>query len=107
MANSKQYLYTIKPTRMAMLTGGPTAAEESALSQHFSHLQELTEKGIVIMAGRTQTADPDTFGIVILKAGSEADAQSIMQSDPAVAHGVMHATLYPFRIAIKAQQEAD
>ena len=54
------------------------------------------------MAGRTQTADSDTFGIVILKADDEAAARKLMKADPAVAHGVMHAALYPFRIALPA-----
>ena len=103
MSDEKQFLYTIKPTRLAMLTEGPTVEEEAALSQHFSHLQKLTERGIVIMAGRTQTAGADTFGIVILEAGSDEAAQRIMHSDPVVALGVMHAQLYPFRIALSRE----
>ena len=103
MPDEKQFLYTIKPTRLAMLTAGPTAEEEAALSQHFNHLQKLTQRGIVIMAGRTQTADGDTFGIVNLRADHEAAARELMLSDPAVAHGVMQANLYPFRVALPIQ----
>jgi uncharacterized protein YciI len=103
MANDKQFLYTIIPTRLAMLTEGPTAAEEATLGQHYRHLKELTEHGIVVMAGRTQTADAHTFGIVILRADDKAAARKLMLSDPAVAHGVMHASLYPFRIALPIQ----
>ena len=100
MTDDNQFLYKIKPTRLAMLTEGPTAQEEAALSQHFNYLQKLIEGGIVIMAGRTQTANMDTFGIVILRADDKAAAHKLMLSDPAVAQGVMHATLYPFRIAL-------
>ena len=39
-----------------------------------------------------------TFGLVIFKADSEAEARQIMENDPAVKHGVMRATLYPYRV---------
>ena len=105
MNEAKQFLYSIKPTRLAMLTDGATKAEETTLSQHFNYLQDLTQKGTVIMAGRTQTADINTFGIVIFKAENEAEAREIMLADPAVAQGVMAASLYPFRIALPLQAD--
>ncbi len=103
MENRKQFLYTIKPTRLAMLVDGGTAEENAVLSQHFSHLQELTSQGIVVMAGRTQTTGLESFGIVIFYATDETEAQVIMAADPAVAQGVMQAILYPFRVALMAQ----
>lgn len=103
MSEEKQFLYTIKPTRLAMLTEGPTTEESAVLSRHFNHLKTLTEQDVVIMAGRTQTADSDTFGIVIFKAASDEAAETILQTDPAVALGVMQAQLYPFRIALSKE----
>jgi len=41
------------------------------------------------------------FGLVIFEAGSEAAAQEFMRSDPAVAGGVMTATLHPYSIALQ------
>jgi uncharacterized protein YciI len=101
MREIKQYLYTIKPVRLEMLTVGPTPEEEKTVSQHIAHLQRLAQEGVVVLAGRTQTADPGTFGIVILNANSEDEARQRMEGDPAVKGGVMRAELYPFRVAVK------
>ncbi len=95
-----QWLYVLKPTRLAMLTEGPTSAESDTVSRHFTYLENLTEKGVMILVGRTQNNDESTFGIAIFEAASESDARSIMENDPAVMEGVMSATLYPYRIAL-------
>ena len=52
MSDAQQYLYLIQPTRMAMLTDGPTPQEDEAVSQHFDYLKALADRGIVILAGR-------------------------------------------------------
>jgi len=63
-------------------------------------LRNLKEQGILILAGRTQNTDPSSFGIVIFKAPSEAVAKQVVNGDPAVLQGVMHAELYPYRVAL-------
>ena len=103
MNDLPQFLYQIRPNRMAMLTEGPTDAEAAILGQHVQFLTQKAEEGVVILAGRTQTADPDTFGIVIFSAESPEAAEQIMQSDPAVNSGVMAAKLYPYQIAVQAK----
>jgi uncharacterized protein len=70
------------------------------MSEHFSYLKELTEKGIVILAGPTLVKDYSNFGIVIFKAETEKDAGEIMHNDPAVIQRVVRAELYPFRISL-------
>jgi uncharacterized protein YciI len=85
-----------------MLSVAPNPAEEEIVTQHIAYLQELAKEGIVVLAGRTQTADPKTFGIVILNVGSEQEARQRMENDPSVKHGVMRAELYPFRVAVAA-----
>lgn len=103
MADREQFLYTITPTRLEMLTDGGTAAEAEIVSQHFSHLQKLTDEGVVVMAGRTLTTGPDTMGLVLFFAENKEAAQALVAADPAVAQGVMQAKLYPFRIALLAE----
>ena len=105
MEKRSQYLYTIKPTRLAMLTDGGTNEEGTVLSEHYNHLQKLTSEGTVILAGRTQTIGPETFGIVIFYAQDDDKAEALVAADPAVAHGVMQAELFPYRIALMAQTE--
>jgi uncharacterized protein YciI len=100
MMDTQEYMYTIKPTRLEMLTSGPTEVESQIVSQHFEYLKRLCEEGIVILAGRTLNTDPSTFGIVIFKAQDEQEAQKVVDADPAVENGVMDAKLYPYRVAL-------
>jgi uncharacterized protein YciI len=100
------FLYYLQPTRAGMLTDGPTLEEKDAVSRHFAHLKALTEQGIVLLAGRTQTTGPETFGIVVFRAEDENAARALMESDPAVIDGVMRATLYPFGVALLAAPDA-
>ena len=106
MPEQQQYLYTIRPTRPQMLTDGPTPEESEVLSEHFGYLEKLTDQGTVILAGRTLNTDESSFGIVVFEAGSESDAQALLDSDPAVQKGVMQARLYPFRVALMRQDRA-
>jgi uncharacterized protein len=96
----KEYMYRVQPTRPAMLTKGPTAVEQAAISEHFTRLAELTKEGVVIIAGRTLNTDKSSFGIIIFRASSEEAAREIMNGDPAVKKGVMKATLFPFHTAL-------
>ena len=96
----QQFIYTLKPIRLSMLTDGPNEREEEVLDNHVKYLAGLTEAGIVYTAGRTLTADENTFGIVMFSADDRGFAMQIMNADPAVQNGVMEATLYPYRVAV-------
>jgi uncharacterized protein YciI len=86
-----------------MLTHGPTPEEAEIVAQHFAYLKQLTEQGVVVLAGRTLNTDEKSFGIVIMQADSEEAARNVMLNDPAIKHQVMHAELYPYRIALMAR----
>jgi uncharacterized protein YciI len=94
------FLYRIQPVRLEVLKGGASEFEASKISEHFSYLKQLTEKGIVFLAGRTTNTDYSSFGIVILKAASEDVARDIMNSDPAVKSGVFRSELFPYSVAL-------
>ena len=94
-----QYLYRIQPVRLGMVTDGPTDEEGSTLSDHFNYLKTLTDRGVVLVFGRTQNNDASTFGITIFRAESEKDARSIMNNDPAIKKGLMKGELFPYRVA--------
>lgn len=100
MSDLSQFLYRIQPTRPAMLTEGPTPAEQQAVAAHFAYLQQLLQEGALLLAGRTQNSDYSSFGIIIFLAASEEEAQAIVANDPAVQQRVMRAELYPYRIAL-------
>jgi uncharacterized protein YciI len=107
MSEITTYLYKIQPTRLEMLTQGPTPAEEAIIAQHFDYLKNLTDQGVAVLVGRTLTTHERTFGIVIFNAYSEEIARDIMLNDPAVKQGVMQAELYPFRIALMTDKRPD
>src|SRR4030095_452557 len=94
-----QFIYVLKPTRLEMLTEGPTPEEAETVSRHFAYLKDLTERGVMILVGRTQNKDENTFGIAIFEAEDEAAARQIMENDPAIIGDVMNATLYPYKVA--------
>ena len=96
----KQWLYLLKPIRLEMLTESSTPEEDEIVGRHFAYLKDLTEKGVMILMGRTQNNDESTFGIAIFEAEDKEAARTIMKNDPAVAEGVMRATLYPYKIAL-------
>ena len=96
----KQFLYFLKPTRLEMVSGEPTPEEAETVSRHFAYLKDLTDRGVMILVGRTQNSDESTFGIAIFEAEDESVARTIIENDPAVAGGVMSATLYPYKIAL-------
>jgi uncharacterized protein YciI len=53
MSNVTHYLYTLHPVRPEMLAHGPTPEEADIVAQHFAYLKQLTEQGVVVLAGRT------------------------------------------------------
>jgi uncharacterized protein YciI len=107
MPDNTTYVYRIQPTRLAMLTEGPTPREAEIISQHFNYLKDLTGKGVAIFVGRTLTTDERTFGITVFEADSEEAARVIMNNDPAVIAGVMRAELFPFRIVLMADNRVE
>lgn len=95
-----QFVYTLKPVRQDMLAAGLTEAEEKVIGAHFAYLSELTDRGVVKLAGRTTTTDAKSFGVMIFEAADETAARAIMDNDPAVTGKVLAAELFPFNIAL-------
>ena len=103
MTQHHGWLIVLRPTRIDMLTEGPTEREAAALRAHFEHVRGHCTAGRLLLAGRTQTSDASTMGIAILATMAESEARAIMDADPAVEAGVMRAELSPFRVALKAE----
>jgi uncharacterized protein YciI len=91
------YLYTLHPTRLAMLTEGATPEEQMAAARHWAYSQDLLKRGVIVFAGRTLTRDESTFASCVIRADSEAAARKVMEEDPAVVAGVFSAKLYPYQ----------
>lgn len=97
------FLYVLRPTRIEMVTEGPTEHEAASVAAHFAYLQELTGQGVMRLVGRTENNDERTIGIAVFQAADVDEAHAIMQADPAVRDGVMSAELFPFRIALESR----
>jgi uncharacterized protein YciI len=98
MPESTQWLYRIVPIRPEM-PASPTDDEMALASAHFQYLLELKERGILILAGRTQE-EVGTFGVAIFEAPDAAAAQAVTDADPAIAGGLFAATLHPYKVAV-------
>lgn len=93
---TQHFMYVLEPVSFEK-PEDMTPEQTAVADEHFDYVKELHAGGIVLMAGRTEGAE---MGIVVFEAGDEASARSIMTSDPAVAKGLMRATLYPYRVAL-------
>ena len=98
-----QFIYKLMPTRADMLIDGLTDRENEVTESHFAYLEDLKEKGMLKLAGRTTNMDASGFGVVILEAKNEEAARLIMANDPAVKEGVLAAQMFPFRIALMGE----
>lgn len=96
----KQFIYTLRLVPRLTNPDNWTEMENEIVGRHFRMLQGLLEEGKLVLAGRTQTMDEKTFGIVILEVESEEEARSVMENDPGVKEGVMTAELFPYRVAL-------
>jgi uncharacterized protein YciI len=96
----EHYIYRIRPTRLSMLTDGPTQDEARIVGEHFAYLKGLADTGRLFMAGRTLNNDEGTFGIAVFAAACIQDAEAVLADDPAVVQGVMQGEVFPFRVAL-------
>jgi hypothetical protein len=55
MQERLEFIYVLRSARVEMLTDGPTVNEAAAIGEHFAYLQDLTAKGVVVLAGRPRT----------------------------------------------------
>ena len=96
-----EFLVVLKPVRAGMVVDGPLPEEMPVLAAHLAWLEQLASDERVLLAGRTQEADPSSFGIVVLLASGQDEAERVAAQDPAVAGGLMTTHVHPFRVAVR------
>ena len=101
MKEKPQFIYVLKLIPSLLDERNWTPREEATVETHFQYLKRLSEAGTMILVGRTQQMDEETFGIAVFEAASQEDARRIMENDPAVQGGIMTAKLFPFRVALR------
>ncbi len=97
--STNHYIYVFDPIRPELVTDPDswTEKDEQIGERHAIYLKQATERGTVLLAGRSL----DGLGpaVVVLEVDSEIEAQRFMEADPFVAEGLMRASLHPFRAA--------
>lgn len=94
-----QFLWVLRPTA-ALLDEKKEAENTEVLNRHFKRLVELQKQGKVVLGGRTTQIDANALGIIIIEAGSEAEARELMENDDAVKAKLMTAQLFPFKVIL-------
>ena len=99
LTSTSHYIYVFDPIRPELVTDPDSWTEEDEQigERHVTHLEQATENGTVLLAGRS--LDGIGPAVVILQADSEIEARRFMEADPFVAEGLMLASLHPFRAA--------
>lgn len=103
-ATPQQYVYILKVRPHLHDEAKWSKQDQAATGQHFERLKKATAAGQVILAGRSTESLDKTFGLVVFEAENEAAARAFMEADPAVAAGVMTATLHPYSVALQRKQ---
>lgn len=96
----KQFIYVLKLLPRLLMESNWTDSDNAVAGRHFAHLQSLLAEGKLILAGKTEGLDEETFGIIIFEAEDLESAQKQMKLDPAVQEGIMNAQLYPYTVAL-------
>jgi uncharacterized protein YciI len=91
------FAYTLRPTRLAMLSEGPTHAELAIAAEHWTYSQQLLAEDIMIFAGRTLGASDDAFAICVIRSATEQEARAIMEGDPVIQAGMFIGKLFPYQ----------
>jgi uncharacterized protein YciI len=68
------------------------------VDKHFKKLQALTAQGVCIFSGHSLNHDESGFGIIVVRAESEAAAQKIIDDDDLVKAGLVRGTIFPFQV---------
>jgi len=97
----KQFIYVLHLVPRLYDDEAWTADDKAAVDRHLANFKAAVQSGQLILAGRTRETGDKTFGIAIFEAADEAAAQKFMETDPAVAAGVMTAELHPFSVVLQ------
>jgi uncharacterized protein len=97
----KQFIYVLHLVPRLYDDKAWTPEDKAAVDRHLANFKAAVESGQLILAGRTKEPGDKTFGIAIFEAADEAAARKFMETDPAVAGGVMTAELHPFAVVLE------
>jgi len=95
----REFLITIEPTRPD-LEATMGLEEQRVVGEHFEHLKDLHGKGVVLFVGRT-TGEKNLRGLIVVTAADKAEAQAILEADPAAQAGIFRGRVDEFKVILK------
>ena len=96
----KEYIYKLTLVERLFVADNWTDEDEQTVFEHFEHLKDLLHQNKLILAGKTAGLDNTTYGIVVFQASDWEEANTIMNRDPALQHGIMTAVLHEYNVAL-------
>jgi len=97
----KQFIYVLHLVPRLHDDKAWTVEDKAAVDRHLANFKAAVQSGQLILVGRTREPGDKTFGIAIFEAADEAAARKFMETDPAVAGGVMTTELHPFAVVLQ------
>jgi uncharacterized protein YciI len=102
IVNSQQppatFAFVYKVSSQELRKSGPRPEDMPAFQGHVKYLRTLAEQGTSLFSGHTLNNDESSFGLLVVRADSEAAARKIMEADPIIQAGLLQGTVIPFGI---------
>ncbi|HJX90906.1 MAG TPA: YciI family protein [Pyrinomonadaceae bacterium] len=101
--SQKQFALLLKATGPEFFKMTQEPDGKQMVEKHFKKLQALTQQGVCLFSGHTLVTDESGFGIIVVRVGSEAEAQKIIDDDDLVKAGLVRGTIFPFEVVTAAK----
>jgi len=96
--SQKQFALLMKATGPEFFKKTQEPEGKQLIDKHFKKLQALTQQGVILFSGHTLVTDETGFGIIVVRADSETEAQKIIDDDDLVKAGLVRGTVFPFQV---------
>jgi uncharacterized protein YciI len=94
----KQFALFMKATGPEFFKKTQEPEGKELVEKHFKKLQALTQQGVILFSGHTLVTDESGFGIIVVRAESQTEAQKILDDDDLVRAGLVRGTVFPFEV---------
>lgn len=99
-----EFAYLLRPAFDRAFLEQASPEERRVFEEHGAWLESGFAEGWVLFAGRCYDGP---FGLVVLDAPDEDEAQRLMGADPSVRNGVQTPELYPFKTFLAQERVSD
>ena len=96
--DEKQFALLMKATGPQFFQKVAEPEGQRLVAEHLQRLQALTKQGVIIFSGHSLNHDDTGFGIIVVRAASEAAARKVIDEDQLVKAGLVRGTVFPFQV---------